>query len=147
MIIVIAHAEEAGVRVRDFIKDNGRVPNYVSCICYNDSVNRVPEEANITMPQFLYATSTLLNQGNDAEIINVNPAASPSGDFNSGQIQEPEYRSIAENIKNFIEGNGRAPNYANSSLGTIPFDTLIDMYARIWAFMGENHITPNYVSI
>ncbi len=149
MIIVIAHMEEAGSSVKEFMVNNGRLPNYVHCLCYNDSVNRTVVETDLSMPQFLYAATAILSNPSvyDAEIINVNPATSPSGNFTSGNIQESEYRHIAENIKNFIETNGRAPNFANSSLGELPFKTLIDMYARIWAFIGEKRIPPTYVSV
>lgn len=133
MDIVIAHMEEAGTNVSEFIKNNGRLPNYVSCICYDNIQDHNPIITEITMPQFLYAATALFGSGGSAEILNVSPATSPSGEFQTGDIPEAEYRTVAENIENFIEVNGRAPNYANSSLGELPFETLIDMYARIWA--------------
>ena len=139
MYIVIAHMEEAGEQVRGFMKSHGKLPKYVTCLCYDNLVDRNIVEKNVTMSQFLYLATFLFGVNNSsAEIINVNPASSPLDHMVSGQILESEYRSMAENIKNYIVSNGKAPNYADSSLGKIPFEMLIYIYARIWAFMGRS---------
>lgn len=147
MIIVIAHMEEAGEAVKGFMKSQGRLPKYVTCLCYDNLEDHNIVEANITMPQFLYLATALFGGNGSAEIRDVNPASSPLDHWVSGQILESEYRSMAENIKNFIESNGRAPNYANSSLGKIPYEMLIYIYARIWAFMGSFHMPPAHINI
>ena len=134
--------EEAGEQVRGFMKSNGRLPNYVTCMCYNNPQNQKIVEQNITMPQFLYLATALFSDYNNGEIRNVNPADSPLDHWVSGQILESEYRLMAENIKNYIESNGKAPNYANSSLGKIPYDMLIYIFARIYSFMGGFHQPP-----
>lgn len=148
MIMVIAHTEEAGYHVKEFIEKHKRLPDYVSCICYSDKLNKTTQNVNLTMPQFLYVTTALLDLNTyDVEIINVDPPRIPIGVYKPGEINEKEYRIIAQNIKNFIVTNGRAPNYANSSLGKLSYETLIYLYARIWAFMGEKHHPPQHIKV
>jgi len=148
MYIVIPHMEEAGDRVTGFMKSEGRLPNYVSCMCYDTlEVDHNIVYQNVTMPQFLYMTTALFGSNGSVEIRDVNPASAPLDHMVSGQILESEYRSMAQNIKNFIESNGKAPNYANSSLGKIPFDMLIYIYARIYSFMGSFHMPPTHINI
>jgi hypothetical protein len=148
MYMVIAHMEEAGDGVTGFMKSEGRLPNYVTCLCYDTlEVDHNIVDQNITMPQFLYLATALFGGNGALEIRDVNPASSPLDHMVSGQILESEYRSMAENIKNYIESNGKAPNYANSSLGKIPFEMLIYIYARIWSFMGSYHMPPAHINI
>ncbi|MDP3065458.1 MAG: pseudomurein-binding repeat-containing protein [Methanobacteriaceae archaeon] len=148
MYIVIAHMEEAGEQVKGFMKSKGRLPKYVNCLCYDNLYDRNVVVKKITMPQFLYlATAHLGVNSFDGEIRNVNPPSSPLDHWVSGQILESDYRLMAENIRNYIEANGKAPNYANSSLGKIPYEMLIYIYARIYAFMGSYHMTPSHINI
>ncbi len=107
---------------------------------------------NVNMPQFLMllVTGTLnINNGNlnPLPFINVYSAPNPSGTFTPGNIQKSEYLTVAQNIKNFINTNGRAPNYAATNLGNIPFSKLVYMYSKIINFYGLNNRLPNYVSI
>lgn len=106
----------------------------------------------ITMPQFLQllVTGTINinnNNLNPLTVIAVKPAPSPSGTFTAGNLQKTAYLTIAQNIKNFITTNGRAPNFATTSLGKIPFSKLVYMYSKIINYYGINHVLPNYVSI
>jgi uncharacterized repeat protein (TIGR01451 family) len=106
----------------------------------------------ITMPQFLQllVTGTLnINNKNlnPLTVIAVKPAPSPSGTFTAGNLQKPAYLTVAQNIKNFIITNGRAPNFASTSLGNIPFSKLVYMYSKIINNYRTNHVLPNYVSI
>ena len=106
----------------------------------------------ITMPQFLQllVSGTLninKNYLNPLTVIAVNPAPSPSGTFTAGNLQKNEYLIVAQNIKNFITTNSRAPNFATTSLGNIPFSKLVYMYSKIINFYGINHVLPNNVSI
>ncbi|MEN6330178.1 MAG: hypothetical protein ABFC91_07800 [Methanobacteriaceae archaeon] len=148
MYIVIAHMEEAGELVTGFMKSKGRLPKYVNGLCYDNLFDRNVVVKKITMPQFLYLTTAYFADNNfDGEIRNVNPPSSPLDHWVSGQILESDYRLMAENIKNYVEANGKAPNYANSALGKIPYEMLIYIYARIWSFMGNFHMTPTHINI
>lgn len=148
MYIVLAHMEEAGEQVKGFMKAEGRLPKYVSCLCYDNLFDRNVVIKKITMPQFLYLTTAYFgDDGFEGEIRTVNPPSTPLDHWVSGQILESEYRSMAENIMNYVELNGRAPNYANSSLGKIPYQMLIYIYARIYAFMGSFHMPPAHINV
>ncbi|MCE5214750.1 MAG: pseudomurein-binding protein, partial [Methanobacterium sp.] len=108
----------------------------------------------LTMPQFLYLLVTAtgnVNVGNlnPITVIAVNPAPSPSGSYTHGNLLKASYVTVAGNIRNFILANGRAPNYAQTSLGKIPFAKLVYMYSKVMNFYGNiipNRL-PNYVYI
>jgi len=105
----------------------------------------------ITMPQFLtlLVTGTLnIKNGNlnPLPVLTVNPASNPSGNFTTGKIYKSEYLSIAQTIKNYISANGKVPNNATTSLGTIPFSKLVYSYSKIINYYGVNKELPNYVS-
>lgn len=125
---------------------------------YYQNNHNLPVQVNIagqqiSMPQLLQllVTYTLnLNQVNTTTPLNittVNIAPNPSGSYTSGNLYKTEYITISQNIINFINHNGRAPNYATTSLGEIPFNQLVYMYTKIIAFYGTNNRLPNYVSI
>lgn len=148
MIMVMSHVEEAGYHVEDFILRYKRLPYYVPCSCYSDGVNKTPHKVKLSMPQFLYVTTSLLDVNFDSvELIDVNNPTLPSGAYQPSKIKDEEYRAIAKNIRNFMVANGRAPNYAKSSIGKLPYETLIYMYARIWVSMSKNGQTPHYIQI
>jgi len=106
----------------------------------------------ITMPmllQYLVMGTININAGNLTSLnsATVKPPLNESGNFNAGNIQEPEYLSIAQNIKSYIKTNGIAPNYEKTSLGNIPFTKLVYMYSKIINYYGVNNRLPNYVSM
>jgi len=147
--IVVSFAEEAAGRVNDFINTNRRLPNYVSCDCFTDVKNTNKQRVKISMPTFLYVMTLLLNTP-PIEVVNntnINPPTAPSGTYHSGTIQESEYRDIADKIKKFMENNGRAPNYANSTLGQIQYPNLIDLFSMIWTQTGKNNNFPPSVKL
>ncbi len=106
----------------------------------------------ITMPQFLQllVTGTInINNGdlNPLTLFTVNSTSNPVGSWISGNIYKSEYLTIAQSIKNYITANGKAPNNANTSLGTIPFSKLVYSYSKIINYYGLNQELPNYVSV
>lgn len=148
MIMVMSQVEEAGYHVEDFILRYKRLPSCVSCSCYIDGVNKTSQKYKLSMPQFLYVTTSLLDVNTDSiELIDVNNPTVPSGAYQPAKIKEEEYRTIAKKIKNFMIAHGRAPNYAKSSIGKLPYEILIYMYARIWVSMSKNGQSPHYIQI
>jgi hypothetical protein len=92
-----------------------------------------------------------VNVGNldPIKVISVNPAPSPGGNYTPGSLLKTEYVNLAGKIQTFINTNGRAPNYAATTLGNIPFSKLVYMYSKIVNFYGNivpNRL-PNYVTI
>ena len=99
--------------------------------------------------QYLVMGTININAGN-LTLLNsatVKPPLNESGNFNAGNIQEPEYLSIAQNIKSYIKTNGIAPNYEKTSLGNIPFTKLVYIYSKIINYYRVNNRLPNYVSM
>jgi hypothetical protein len=106
----------------------------------------------VTMPmllQYLVMGTININAGNLTSLnsANVKPPLNESGNFTAGNIQEPEYQSLAQNIKSYINTNGIAPNYETTSLGNIPFTKLVYMYSKIVNYYVVNNRLPNYVSM
>jgi parallel beta-helix repeat protein len=115
------------------------------------SVTVYPGE-NISMAQFLMleVTGVLnINNGNlnPLNVVSVNPAPAPGGSFTPGSLAKSEYLTVAQNIQNFININGRAPNYAVTSLGHIPFSKLVYLYSKVINSYGISSTLPNSISI
>jgi uncharacterized repeat protein (TIGR01451 family) len=140
--ITIAQLESESLHVKNYYESHSKtLPTSVTI-----------SGQTITMPQFLQllVTGTLnINNKNlnPLTVIAVKPAPSPSGTFKAGNLQKTEYLKVAQNIKNFITTNARAPNFATTSLGNITFSKLVYMYSKIINYYGINHVLPNYVSI
>lgn len=124
---------------------------------YSELKNILPTGVSVgsqitTMSQLLYllvtATINISNNISTSGTIKVvNPPTNPGGTYTSGILYKSSYITVAANIKNFIDTNGRAPNYAATSLGNIPFTKLVYMYSKIIDFYGINNRLPNYVTI
>ena len=133
--------QNASASVKSFIETNSRLPNYVTI-----------GSSQITMSQFLQLLVTGLLQINSGtntaiSIGNVNSPTNSTGDYIYGNINEAEYLNIAQSIKTFINSNNIAPNYATSSLGKIPYETLIYMFSKVVNYYGANSKLPAYVSV
>lgn len=137
----ISQINTAASNVKNFVETNNRLPNFVTI-----------NNQQITMPQFLLLIcegTVNLNTGSTSSITlkSVNEATNPSETVKSGSLTKTEYVKIAGNLKTFITSNGRLPNYASSSLGTIRYETLIYTYSKILSFYGTNNRLPNTVSV
>ncbi len=111
----IAQIIAAAGQVKAFYEANGVLP-----------ANVLVGAQSLTMPQFLYLLVTAtgnVNVGNlnPINVIAVNPAPAPGGSYTHGNLVKASYLTVANNIRNFILANGRAPNWAQTSLGKIPF--------------------------
>ncbi|HOI39835.1 MAG TPA: pseudomurein-binding repeat-containing protein [Methanobacterium sp.] len=132
---------DAANRVKIFYETKKRMPNFVST-----------PAGNINMPKFLnllVSATTQLNSGSIAaiKVINVNNPTRPSGSIKKGNIQKSEFVDIAKQIKSFINTRGRAPNFANTSLGNLSYNSAIYMFSKIMAFYSTNKRLPNFVSM
>lgn len=108
----------------------------------------------INMPQFLQlSTEALLNieSGLNTSIVlkNVKNATNSTEDIVSGDTQNEEYTDIARYVKNYIDSNGTAPNYAyQTSLGThMGFESLVYIYAQILDSYKTNKTLPEYITV
>jgi len=126
--------------VKNYTASNSKLPNYVHV-----------SDKNSTMPSYLntLVTYTLqLNKSNKTPVT-IKSVGSPTGPSGTatGTLTKAEYLTVANNIKNFINTNGVAPNYASSSLGNIRYETLVYAYARIVDYYYVNGVMPNSVTI
>jgi len=139
--VTMSQINSAANTVKAYVDTNKKLPSTVTI-----------SGTQVSMPKFLYLlTSDLLNvnSGSTASIAlkTVNTPTNPKGTFSHGNILKTEYIKIANNIKAYINTYGRAPNYVSTSLGNVPYDSMIYMYCKLMGFYGTNKRLPNYVSM
>jgi hypothetical protein len=139
--ISVNKLEVASVTVENYYESHNILP---SNLTINDQKNQMSQLISLLVTGTLDISKNNLNP---LYVSGVKTAPNPSGSYTSGKLYEPEYLNIAQNIDNFINKNGRAPNYASTSLGTIPFDKLVYMYCKIINFYASHNRLPHYVSI
>lgn len=127
--------------VKSFVEKNKRLPNYVKI-----------NAKQVTMPQFLQLLNTGLLQINSNKLTsvalkNAGAPASPSESVKSGDINKAGYIDLANRIQKYMNTNGKAPNYASSTLGKIRYETLVYMESRIVNFQVTKKVLPNYAAV
>lgn len=90
-----------------------------------------------------------INKGSKTPITlrNVKKPSSPSQSLKSGTLTKTEYLSIANKITTSIKSTGSAPNYVNTSLGKIRYETMVYSYTKVLNFYVTNKRLPNTVSV
>jgi hypothetical protein len=131
----------AATKVKNYYNSNQKLPNYVTIA-----------NKKISMPQFLYLMSvqTLqIKNGTNYSIVlkNVTCPKNASETVTYGKINKTELLQIAQTIKTNISSKGAAPNYVNSSLGNIRFETLTVMYSKLLDFYTTKNRLPNYITV
>lgn len=137
----VSQIGSAAKSVKTYYETYKKLPSYVTI-----------SSKHVTMSNFLYLlTSSVinLNSGSTASITakTVNAPTAPKGTFKHGNILKTEYVKLASNIKNYINTNGRAPNYIATSLGNIRYESTIYMYSKIMNFYYTNKRLPSNVSM
>jgi len=132
--------KDAAGRVKTFIEQNKRLPNYVTVA-----------GKQLSMPQYLQLISgeTIKLNGQSASLTvkYAGKAPNPYVAGKSGDIYKAEYLKIANDIVNFMNMNNRAPNFAESKLGKIGYQSLIYKYSCVVAFHMSHNRLPNFVTI
>lgn len=138
--VTSSQIKDAAGRVKTFIEKNDRLPNYVTV-----------GSRQLSMSQYLLLinqqTVSFEGTSGSLKIENVGNPTNPTEIVKSGNIQKSEYLKLAKNIRNFINENGRAPNYASSTLGNIRYESLVYAFSRVVAFHKDNNRLPNYVYV
>ncbi len=123
----VTQIKDASSRVRAYIENNKKLPTSVQISSYQ-----------INMSQFLeMLTSALLqiNSGTNNPIVvkSFTAPTSPQDNIRTGNIPKSEYLKIANDIKNYMDTNGKTPDYAyKTSLGTyLGYQNLVYMYSMI----------------
>ncbi|WP_042704305.1 hypothetical protein [Methanobrevibacter arboriphilus] len=141
-------------RVRNYIENNGVCPNYVD---YYYTSGSIVVTARLPMPDYLFLISKVIvnkYEGNNSNIkasdfysANINPS-SPTGDSINGQISSANFYTYAKNVVNWYKNNGNAaPNYVNTNLGRMQYQTAIYMFSRIGQYIYLNNAIPTYVTV
>lgn len=131
----------ASSEIKTFVETNNRLPDHVTI-----------NNHQITVPQFLQLMTddtVAISKGSKTPITlkNVNKPCSPSQSLKSGMLIKNEYLSIAQEIQTSISSSGLAPNYVNTSLGKMRYETMVYSYAKILNFYVTNKRLPNTVSV
>lgn len=126
--------------VKNYTEAHNKIPGYVDLAGKNSSAS--------SFLKILTKTTVQLNSNSTApvNISSVNNPTGPSGSA-TGTLYKSDYITVANNVYNYINTNGRAPNYASSTLGNIRYEALIYAYARIVNFYHYNGRLPDYVTI
>ncbi len=136
----LTETELASEGVKNYTEAHGNIPGYV-----------MVSDKNSSAPSFLKTltkTTVQLNSGSTASV-NISSVSSPTGPSGSatGNLYKADYVTVANNVYNYINTNGRAPNYASSSLGNIRYESLVYTYSKVVNFYQDNGYLPNYVSV
>lgn len=137
----IDQINSAAVKVKSFIETNHRLPNYVTV-----------STVQVSMPQFMQLMAdNLVNLGNGLKtsvtLESVDNPTTSSESVKSGNIYKTEYLSLAQTIKNTIESTGTAPDYINTSLGKIRYESIIYTFSKILNYQKTYQRLPNTVSV
>ena len=137
----IDQINSAAVKVKSFIETNHRLPNYVTV-----------STVQVSMPQFMQLMAdNLVNLGNGLKtsvtLKSVDNPTTSSESVKSGNIYKTEYLSLAQTIKNTIESTGTAPDYINTSLGKIRYESIIYTFSKILNYQKTYQRLPNTVSV
>ncbi|BAW32300.1 conserved hypothetical protein [Methanothermobacter sp. MT-2] len=131
----------ASQTITDHITQNGKIPPQITI-----------SNKNVTLDDYLYAaaaTAVNLNASKKTNIPinNYKPPMDPLTSTEIGTLTKTEYLQVAENIKKYMETNGRSPSYATTTIGKISYPSLIYTYAKIINFYNTNGRLPNYVTV
>ncbi len=130
-----------------------------SLLSYVDANNTLPVDLNISgsvvdMPQFLELLTTVLLNINltSSDLINLGiygNATNSSENITNSNLNSTEYLDIAKRVKDFMDSNGRAPNYATqtSTGNTIGFESLVYMYSHILNSYKTTNVLPENVNL
>lgn len=133
--------KDAAGRVKSYIETNHKLPAYVAI-----GTNQVK------MPDFLKLLTAGLIQINSAKtspltLKTIKAPSKPTESVKSENIDKSSYLDLAKRVNTFIDANGALPNYANSKLGKLRYESLIYIFSRILNFQKVNNKLPNYVTV
>lgn len=134
-----AEVENSSYAVQKFTESKGDIPSSVSVSGKNVTDNAYLE---VLCKAVVKANSN--NRTSVSVVGRGNPPA-PSGSA-SGTLTKSQYLTVANNIKSFYTNNNRAPNYAESSIGNIRYETLVYMYSKIMNYYRINDALPSSIT-
>jgi len=138
--ISLADIRDAATRVNAYVNQNDVLPNNVEI-----------RGTTYTMARFLYLLSVAITNTNGGStkgvtLISVNNPNAPSGKSINGNMAKATYVSLAKNVTTFITKNKRAPNFVNSPLGAMQYQTIVSEFSKIVERNLPNSVTINVKS-
>jgi len=134
---------KASVYVNNYVAKNKKLPNKVSIGSYDFS-----------MPEYTYLISKTINykQNNKKTDVIVkyglkNPPK-PTGTKVKGKLNYKFYYKYAKNLSTYIENNNRIPNYVNTKIGKMQYQTAVYGFNRIlyWSYTHKDKM-PSSISL
>lgn len=130
--------------VQSYIETNHQLPNSVTI-----------SGKLLNMAQFLQLTSTAVldtygNVNTPIALGNYTTPTYPIENITDGDMAADEYIDITYRVVNFLESNGKAPNYASdTSLGSnLGYQSLIYLYAQVMNYYNNtNQTLPDEITI
>ncbi|BAW30712.1 MAG TPA: pseudomurein-binding repeat-containing protein [Methanothermobacter sp.] len=127
--------------IEDYTSSNGKIPTGI-----------ILNNKSISMDTYLYgaATTTInlnTNKKTNITIKDYNPPTNPPSNTATGKLTKTTYLQVAQNIKKYMETNGRSPSYATTTIGKINYPSLIYTYAKIINFYKTNGRLPNSITV
>ncbi len=99
----------------------------------------------VSMSDLLYLMCQSLNSNSSLVQGYFNTPTVTKDNMTNGKIYESEYLALSKTIVNFMSNTAMAPGYTNTSLGTISFNSLIDLYSRVLSYQYNYGGLPHYV--
>ena len=106
---------------------------------------------NYSNTEYLYLITKAVENNSNSKIEIKNNLVKPYNNTKyksvKGTINRTEYVKIACKTRKFIEKNKRAPNWASSSKGNIPYNQLILLYSKCLDTYNKTNKLPNSVKL
>ena len=106
---------------------------------------------NYTNTEYLYLLSKAVENNSNSKIEMKSNLVKPYNNTKcksvKGTINKTEYVKIASKTRKFIEKNHRAPNWASSSKGNIPYNQLILLYSKCLDNYNKTNKLPSSVKL
>ncbi|WP_432644925.1 Ig-like domain-containing protein [Methanobrevibacter sp.] len=137
--VTISDVIKASKNVENFIQKNHRLPATVK-------IGEITYSTN----QYLYfASKAIVNLKSNIKsaipVKNIGGPSSPSSTYAKGNLYD--YLAVAKSVVKTADSKGSVPNTVSSKIGTIGYNSLVDAFARVIAFYGDDNRMPSYVGI
>ncbi|NYB52367.1 MAG: hypothetical protein HVN35_07420 [Methanobacteriaceae archaeon] len=143
-MVNVKHVADAAVHVKNYIDTNHQLPSVAT-------VNGIV----VTLPTFLSLLTASVLQINISDFNTLmNPQnfgnpSQPREQMTNGEMQRSEYIAIAQNVKNFMNNQLKAPEFAyNTSLGLyFGYQNMIYTYSKIMAIYNSTGTLPSSIKV
>ncbi len=143
VIMNVSHAQliTAATNLKSYIERNNQITSTVTI-----------GTQKITITQFLHllARSLVNIYGGKTSTLTtakVYSATTPTENISSGNIQKAEYIKMAQTLISFASTNSKIPNYFNTTLGKMRYESALYLFLKAVTFYNTNNRLPTYISV